>query len=56
MLRVKALDKIKRTFLREDVSWDDNIHEIKIKSSYVPPKASYNEVFEHIHKQLKPKQ
>jgi len=56
MLRVKALDKIKRTFLRDEVSWDDNIYQPKIKSTYTPEKASYNEVFEHIHNQLKPKQ
>ena len=52
MIRVKALDKIKRTFLRDDVSWDDNIYQPKIKSTYTPRKVSYNEHWEYIYKEL----
>jgi len=52
----KALKKLNRLVVRDEVSWDDNIYQPKIKSTYTPCKASYNEVFEHIYKQLKPKQ
>ena len=56
MVIEKALKKLNRLVVSNDVSWNDNIYQPKIKSSYTPPKASYNEVFEHIYKQLKPKQ
>jgi len=52
----KALKKLNRLVVRDEVSWNDNIYQPKIKSTYTPPKASYNETWEHIYKQLKPKQ
>lgn len=48
------IELIEKAFkFKPTIEEKENVFIPKVKSTYVPPKADFNEVSEHIHKQLK---